>query len=80
MDVKYGRGCWNKSTEDAKKLAHLLVATSEAQGVKTTAFVTCMEEPLGFTVGNSLEVIEAVYCLQNKGPDDVIELVTTQGK
>ena len=48
-------------------------------GMKTIAFITSMEEPLGMMIGNSLEVLESVHCLQGKGPADVLELVVAQG-
>lgn len=50
------------------------------QGIKTTATLTTMDFPLGFTVGNSLEVIEAVNTLRNEQvPEDLVELVLMQG-
>lgn len=48
--------------------------------MKTTAVLTSMNHPIGMTVGNSLEVMEAIESLHGKGPDDLIELVATQGK
>lgn len=48
-------------------------------GIKTTSFVTEMNQPLGSAVGNSVEVIEAIECLQGNGPADVLELVICQG-
>ena len=79
LDVKYGKGSFQKSVKDAGQLAHLLTATSQGIGIKTTSFITSMDEPLGLTVGNSLEVIEAVECLRGNGPADIIELVSAQG-
>lgn len=47
--------------------------------MRTTAVLTSMNHPIGLTVGNSLEVTEAISSLQGKGPDDLIELVAIQG-
>ena len=74
MDVKYGSGAFMKNPEDAEKLAVSLVNTAGAMGKKTTALLTCMDEPLGNMVGNFLEVEESLDCLEGKGPCDLMEV------
>ncbi|XP_065668395.1 thymidine phosphorylase isoform X2 [Hydra vulgaris] len=80
LDVKYGRGSFQCTPTDAENLAKLLVAVGNGVGMKTTALITSMEEPLGMMIGNSLEVLESVHCLQGKGPSDVLDLVIAQGR
>ncbi|XP_057313478.1 thymidine phosphorylase-like isoform X1 [Hydractinia symbiolongicarpus] len=79
LDVKFGCGSFQKTKAEAECLAAALTATSKAMGIKTTSFVTEMDQPLGSAVGNSVEVIEAIECLQGNGPADVLELVICQG-
>ena len=79
MDIKCGRGAFFTNLEDAKTLAGILAKTGVGLGMTTSAVVTNMDSPIGFMIGNSLEVLESIYCLQGKGPDDLMELVTTQG-
>ncbi len=71
MDVKVGRGAFMKTLPDAKALAESLVSVGTANGLKTEALITAMENPLGRAVGNSLEVIECVETLKGKGPKDL---------
>lgn len=71
MDVKCGLGAFMKTREQASKLAHSLVSTGLANGVRTIALVTRMDAPLGRAIGNSLEVIEALETLKGRGPADV---------
>jgi pyrimidine-nucleoside phosphorylase len=71
MDVKCGRGAFMKTPDDARLLAESIVATGGANGVRTTALVTAMDVPLGRAVGHSLEVIEALEVLKDRGPNDV---------
>lgn len=80
LDVKYGKGSFQNTVADAERLANLMVHTGQNLDIRTSAVITNMDSPLGLAVGNSLEVIEAVECLQGKGPDDIKELVVTQGK
>jgi len=75
FDVKCGSGAFMKTHEDAKALAESLVATASAMGKRVVAVLTDMSQPLGYKVGNFLEIEETLDCLEGKGPDDVMELV-----
>jgi len=71
MDVKVGRGAFMKTREDARQLATWLVGIAERNGVRTEAFLTTMDAPLGGAVGNANEVVEAIETLKGRGPKDV---------
>ena len=71
-DVKCGSGAFMKTTEDARSLAELLVRLSEDLGIRASALITDMDNPLGNAVGNALEVRESVSLLKNEPvPDDL---------
>lgn len=74
MDVKTGQGAFMKSYEQAEELAETIVGIGRDHGVKTIAFVTDMEQPLGLAIGNALEVIECLEVLKGRGPQDVRDL------
>lgn len=74
LDVKFGRGAFMQQREDAQKLADAMVAVGRGAGVETHALLNPMDEPLGRTAGNALEVAECVDVLHGDGPEDLIEL------
>lgn len=74
LDVKAGSGAFMKEVDAARELAGRMVELGKAAGVQTVAVLTDMSTPLGRTVGNALEVREAVEVLAGGGPDDVAQL------
>lgn len=74
LDVKYGSGAFMKNIDDAIELAETLVGIGEKFNKKTIAYLTNMNQPLGFKIGNWLEVEECIHALQGKGPEDIMEL------
>ena len=74
LDVKKGSGAFMQELEDARALATSLVNTGAAHGKRVHALITGMSQPLGYAVGNALEVIESVETLRGRGPRDLVEL------
>ncbi len=74
LDVKVGSGAFMKRQVDARRLAQLMVGIGRRMGVKVQALITDMNQPLGFAVGNALEVMEVSQTLQNAGPGDLTRL------
>ena len=74
LDVKCGAGAFMKNIGDARKLARALVDTGTAMGKKVLALITAMDQPLGRTVGNALEIRESLDILHGKGPADTQNL------
>jgi pyrimidine-nucleoside phosphorylase len=79
LDVKTGDGAFMRDYDDSAALAKALVATAEGFGKKAVGFITDMEEPLGFNVGNWLEVVESVECLRGKNVPDLMEVTYVLG-
>ncbi|MBO6793148.1 MAG: thymidine phosphorylase [Balneolaceae bacterium] len=74
LDVKYGSGAFMKTSEQAIELAETLVGIGEQFDKKTIAFITNMNQPTGYKIGNWLEVEESIDCLKGKGPEDTAYL------
>ena len=75
LDVKFGSGAFMKTRKEAKQLATTMTKVGKLMGVKVSHLLTPMDEPLGRSVGNALEVAECVEILQGRGPSDVVDLV-----
>ncbi len=80
LDVKFGRGAFMKDKAKARELAQALVSVATAMGKPTRAVLTAMEQPLGRSVGNALEVIESIECLKGRGPEDTMEVTYALGE
>ncbi len=74
LDVTTGSGAFMKKTEDAVSLALKMTAIGEAAGKRIAALITDMDEPLGLSIGNTIEVLEALEVLRGEGPDDLKEV------
>lgn len=80
LDVKFGRGAFMRDKPAAKALAEALVGVAKVMGKPTRAVLTAMEQPLGRSVGNALEVVEAIECLKGGGPADTMEVTLALGE
>ncbi|HMO03203.1 MAG TPA: thymidine phosphorylase [Kiritimatiellia bacterium] len=74
LDVKCGAGAFMKTREDARALAQSMINVGKAMNRKVSAIITDMNQPLGRTAGNALEVIESVETLRGRGPADLVDL------
>lgn len=79
LDVKTGNGAFMKKYEDSVALAKEMVSIGTMAGKKMAAVITDMDQPLGFAVGNSLEVTEAIETLNGNGPKDLKQVVFALG-
>lgn len=79
LDVKVGSGAFMKTEEEAISLAETMVAIGEIVGIKTSAIISNMDEPLGEAIGNALEIKEAIATLSGQGPADLTDLSLALG-
>lgn len=75
LDVTVGEGAFMKNIEDARQLAQTMVELGKAVGRKTVAVLTDMSQPVGTSIGNRLEILEALDILQGKGREDVTHFI-----
>jgi pyrimidine-nucleoside phosphorylase len=74
LDIKVGNGAFMRDVEQARELSRTMIGIGARLGKPTRALLTNMSQPLGFAVGNALEVIESVETLRGQGPEDLTEL------
>lgn len=79
IDVTVGKGAFMKNKEDAQKLAEQMIRIGKLAGKEVRCVLTPMDEPLGYSIGNSLEVIEAINFLKGDMPKDLKEVVLELG-
>ncbi len=79
IDIKVGEGAYMKTEKDAEELAQMLISTGAKMNREVIAVISAMHEPLGYAVGNALEVKEAIDTLKGNGPQDLLDLCLELG-
>jgi pyrimidine-nucleoside phosphorylase len=79
LDVKTGSGAFMKSLDDSRELARTMISIGNSMGVKTIAVISDMDQPLGRTVGNALEIKECISAMRGRWADDLRELTLSLG-
>eukprot|EP00697_Spironema_sp_BW2_P015563 gnl/Spiro4/645_TR366_c0_g1_i1.p1 gnl/Spiro4/645_TR366_c0_g1~~gnl/Spiro4/645_TR366_c0_g1_i1.p1 ORF type:complete len:459 (+),score=127.58 gnl/Spiro4/645_TR366_c0_g1_i1:80-1456(+) len=79
LDIKVGRAAFMRTLDEAVALGSRMVGVGNDAGVRTVGLVTRMDHPIGFMVGNAMEVAESVECLQGRGPRALEDLVVAEG-
>ena len=79
LDVTCGNGAFMKTKEDAIMLSNTMKEIGNLSGIETVCVITNMNEPVGYYIGNNLEIIETVECLKGNIPEDIKEIITTLG-
>ena len=79
LDVTVGRGAFMKNKEKAIELSNMMKEIGKLAGRETVCVLTNMDEPVGYAIGNALEIIEAIECLKGNIPEDIKEIITTIG-
>lgn len=79
LDITVGSGAFMKTKQEATNLAKCMKKLGELAGIETVCVLTNMNEPVGYNIGNTLEILEAVECLKNNMPEDIREIVYTLG-
>lgn len=79
LEVTVGKGAFMKNLEDAKKLSDTMIEIGKLANKETVCVITDMNQPLGYAIGNSLEIVEAVNCLKGNIPKDVEKVVLELG-
>ncbi len=80
FDVKVGCGAVVQDAQEALELARMLNRIGQAMGRRTVALLTSMDQPLGWSVGNAVEVAEAIESLRGEGPDDLLQVTMALGE
>ena len=79
IDITCGTGAFMKDVRSAKELASMMIKIGRLAGREVRCVITNMDEPIGYAIGNSLEVIEAVRALKGDMPEDIQEIIRTLG-
>lgn len=79
LDVTVGSGAFMKTKEEAEELSHIMKNIGDLANKETVCVLTNMDEPVGYAVGNSLEIMEVIECLKGNIPEDVKEIILTIG-